>query len=67
MRSSSVVRLRRLSSMGQAYSLAMAELDNDLAGYLGALSAYDSLTLADLQRVAATYLRTMPLVEVVVN
>ncbi len=59
--------MRRLSSMGQAYYLAMAELDNDIAGYLNGLSAYDDLQLSDLQRVAATYLKDSPLVEVVVN
>jgi predicted Zn-dependent peptidase len=59
--------MRRLSSMGQAYYLAMAELDGDLAGYLNGLSAYDGLQLGDLQRVAASYLQGLPLVEVVVN
>jgi zinc protease len=59
--------MRRLSSMGQAYYLAMAELDHDLAGYLNGLHAYDELTLADLQRVATQYLKAMPLVEVKVD
>jgi len=59
--------MRRLSSMGQAYYLAMAELDQDIPGYLNSLQAYDELQLADLQRVAERYLRTMPLVEVVVD
>ena len=59
--------MRRLSSMGQAYYLAMAELDDDIPGYLGALTAYDDLTLADLQRAATTYLQTMNLVTVVVD
>jgi predicted Zn-dependent peptidase len=59
--------MRRLSSMGQAYYLAMAELDHDLAGYLNGLQAYDSVTLADLQRVAPRYLKAMPLVEVTVD
>ncbi len=59
--------MRRLSSMGQAYYLAMAELDNDIPGYLNGLAAYDDLELADLQRVTETYLKTMPMVEVVVN
>ena len=59
--------MRRLSSMGQAYYLAMAELDGDLGIYLGALTAYDDLTLADLERVAGRYLADMPLVEVVVD
>jgi len=59
--------MRRLSSIGQAYYLGMAELDNDIAGYLNGLTAYDSLQLSDLQRVAGQYLKTLPLVEVVVN
>ena len=59
--------MRRLSSMGQAYYLAMAELDGDLAGYLEGLTAYDGVTLADLQRVGARYLAPMPLVQVIVD
>jgi predicted Zn-dependent peptidase len=68
-RSARVGRLmmRRLSSMGQAYYLAMAELDGDLGEYLRALTAYDALTTADLQRVASRYLAGMNLVEVVVD
>ena len=59
--------MRRLSSMGQAYYLAMAELDNDISGYLEALTAYDGLTVGDLQTAAARYLDNLPLVEVVVD
>jgi predicted Zn-dependent peptidase len=59
--------MRRLSSMGQAYYLAMAELEGDIAGYLNGLSAYDSLTLADLQAAAGKYLDNMKMVEVVVD
>ena len=59
--------MRRLSSMGQAYYLAMAELEGDIAGYLNGLTAYDGLTLADLQAAAAKYLEEMVLVEVVVD
>jgi zinc protease len=59
--------MRRLSSMGQAYYLAMAELDDDLAGYLDGLTAYDDLTLADLQAAADKYLADLTLVEVVVD
>ena len=59
--------LRRLSSMSQAYYLAMAELENDIAGYLEAVTAYDGVQLADLQRVAGRYLTGMNLVEVVVD
>jgi predicted Zn-dependent peptidase len=59
--------MRRLSSMGQAYYLAMAELDGDIAGYLNGLTAYDDLTLADLQAAAGRYLDDMVMVEVVVD
>jgi zinc protease len=59
--------MRRLSSMGQAYYLAMAELDHDIPAYLNGLTTYDDLVLGDLQRVTEVYLKTMPLVAVVVN
>jgi zinc protease len=59
--------MRRLSSMGQAYYLAMAELEGDIAGYLNGLTAYDALTLADLQAAAGKYLDGMVIVEVVVD
>jgi len=59
--------MRRLSSMGQAYYLAMAELEGDIAGYLDGLAAYDNLTLADLQAAAGKYLDGMVMVEVVVD
>ena len=59
--------MRRLSSMGQAYYLAMAELDGDLAGYLEAVARMQGVTLADLQRVTARYVAPAPLVEVVVD
>ncbi len=59
--------MRRLSSMGQAYYLGMAELDHDLPGYLSATTRYDKVTLQDLARVARRYLATMPLVTVVVD
>ena len=59
--------MRRLSSMGQAYYLAMAELDGDLAGYLEALTAYAGVNLGDLQRVSTRYLAPMSLVSVVVD
>ena len=59
--------LRRLSSMSQAYYLAMAELENDIAGYLEAVTAYDGVQLSDLQRVADRYLTGMNLVEIVID
>jgi predicted Zn-dependent peptidase len=59
--------MRRLSSMGQAYYLAMAELDHDLGSYLSALTSYDGLTLADLQDAWARYLQPLVMVEVVVD
>lgn len=58
--------MRRLSSMGQAYYLAMAELDGDIPGYLEAFTAPEAVTLADLA-AAAKYLKGMKLVEVVVD
>ena len=59
--------MRRLSSMGQAYYLAMAELDGDLGGYLRALTVYDGLTVADLAAAWNRYLAGQPLVQVVVD
>jgi zinc protease len=59
--------MRRLSSMGQAYYLAMAELDGDLAGYLEAVGRLDGVTLPALQQAAAKYLAPATLVEVVVD
>ncbi len=59
--------MRRLSSMGQAYYLAMAELDHDLGSYLEALSVYDDLTLVDLRQAWTRYLKTLPLVTVMVD
>ncbi len=68
-RSARVGRLmmRRLSSMGQAYYLAMAELDGDIPGYLNALTVYDQVTLESLRAAADKYLQAMPLVQVVVD
>jgi len=59
--------MRRLSSMGQAYYMAMAELDGDLSSYLSALTTYDNVTLADMQMAAEKYLKNLNLVEVVVD
>ncbi len=59
--------MRRLSSMGQAYYLAMAELNDDIPGYLNALTAYDQVTLESMEIAAEKYLKTIPLVEVVVD
>ena len=59
--------MRRLSSMGQAYYLAMAELNNDIPSYLNALTVYEQVTLESMQAAADKYLKTMPLVEVVVD
>lgn len=59
--------MRRLSSLSQAYYLAMAELDGDASRYLEMLTGYDSITLADLQRVGGEYLSGLPLVTVVVD
>ncbi len=59
--------MRKLSSISQAYYLAMAELDGDVTRFMRMLSGYDELTLADLQRVGAEYLAGLPLVTVVVD
>ena len=52
--------MRRLSSLGQAYYLAMAELDGDLAAYGRALAGGSPPSVADLQAAAATYLAGRP-------
>ena len=59
--------MRRLSSIGQAYYLGMAELDGDLQGYREAGTRLDAVALADLQAAAVRYLKNMPLVTVVVD
>ncbi|HPF70858.1 MAG TPA: pitrilysin family protein, partial [Candidatus Krumholzibacteria bacterium] len=59
--------MRRLSSLGQAYYLAMAELDGDLGEYLEVLPRLQKVTLEDLRRVTARYLAPAPLVDIVVN
>jgi zinc protease len=59
--------MRRLSSMSQAYYLAMAELDGSVARYLEMLDGYDELTLADLARVERAYLAPLEMVTVVVE
>ena len=59
--------MRRISSMGQAYYLAMAELDGDIGGYLEAFSAPREVTLTDLTAAARKYLAPLTLVEVVVD
>ena len=59
--------MRLLSSMSQAYYLAMAELDGNAARYMEMLSGYDALTLDDMQRVGHLYLADLPLVTVIVD
>ncbi len=59
--------MRLLSSMSQAYYLAMAELSGDVTLYGQMLTGYDKLTLDDLQRVWQEYLVGLPLVTVVVD
>jgi len=59
--------MRRLSSISQAYYLAMAELEGDVQSYLGGLDVYRDVTLADLVRVGSKYLTGLPLVTVVVD
>jgi zinc protease len=59
--------MRRLSSLGQAYYLAMAELDGDLSAYARGLAGGPAPTVADLEAAAAKYLAGRPWVEVVVD
>jgi zinc protease len=59
--------MRRLSSMGQAYYLAMAELEGDLEAYLGADTVFDGVTLAQVRAAVARYLGGAHLVEVFVD
>jgi zinc protease len=59
--------MRRLSSISQAYYLAMAELDGDLSYYTELFERYDSVTLEQLIRVGTVYLTNLPLITVVVE
>jgi predicted Zn-dependent peptidase len=59
--------MRRISSMGQAYYLAMAELDDDIPGYLEAFTAPHEVQLTDLVAAAGKYLTPMKRIEVVVD
>jgi len=59
--------MRRLASISQAYYLAMAELEGDLTQYEKSLRAYDAVTLADLRGAWAKYLKSAPLVTVIVD
>lgn len=59
--------MRRLSSMGQAYYLAMAELEGDLGAYLEADTVFAGVSVAQVRAAAARYLATAPLVEIVVD
>lgn len=61
------LKMRRLSSIAQAYYLAMAELGGDVSGYLDPFTAADAVTLQDLVRVGRAYLADRPLVTVVVD
>ena len=58
--------MRRLDSISRAYYLAMAELDGNVFDYLTTITAYDTVELADLQRVAA-FFSELPLVTAVVD
>ncbi len=59
--------MRRLSSISQAYYLAMAELDGDPDRFDELFRRYDAVGLDDLVRVARRYWRDLPLVTVVVD
>lgn len=59
--------MRRLSSVAQAYYMAMAELDGDVQSYVGGLDVYRDVALTDLVRVGSKYLTGLPLITVVVD
>jgi zinc protease len=59
--------MRRLSSLGQAYYLAMAELDGEAPANGGDASHATAPTVDALRAVAAKYLQGRPWVEVVVD
>ncbi len=61
------LKMRRLSSISQAYYLAMAELAGDPDRYQEIFARYDAVTPADLVRVARRYWKDLPLVTVVVD
>ncbi len=58
--------MRRLDSISRAYYLSLAELEGSVGDYLQEIPAYDQVTLADVQRVAA-FFSELPLVTVVVD
>ena len=59
--------MRRLDSISRAYYLAMAELESgSVEPYRTQIDAYDTVTLADLQRVSS-FFSELPLVSVVVD
>ena len=59
--------MRRLSSIAQAYYLAMAELDGNVGGYMDVFARYDAVTLVDLVRVGSAYFSGRSYVTVVVD
>jgi zinc protease len=59
--------MRRLSSIAQAYYLAMYEMNDDPSGYLDCFARMDAVTLADLARVHDAYMAGLPMVTVVVD
>ncbi|MBM4131386.1 insulinase family protein, partial [bacterium] len=59
--------MRRLSSLGQAYYLAMAELDGGVATAAAGAPAGAAPTVEQLQAAAAKYLTGRPWIEVVVD
>jgi predicted Zn-dependent peptidase len=59
--------MRRLDSISRAYYLAMSELETGgLDAYRDGITAYDGVTLADVQQVAS-FFSELPLVTVVVE
>ena len=59
--------MRRLSSLAQAYYLAMADLDGDVGSYMDVFAKYDAVTLEDLVRVGQAYVSGRPYVTVAVD
>ena len=59
--------MRRLSSIAQAYYLAMSELDGNVGRYLTPFASSDAVTLDDLSRVGRKYFAERAFVTVVAD
>ncbi|MBL7033611.1 MAG: insulinase family protein [Candidatus Delongbacteria bacterium] len=60
------MQMRLLSSIGQAYSLGVAELNGDFNDSIDLLDRYNAITLEQVQAVSS-YLGGKPIVEVIVK